>query len=47
MKMFSDDLVMWRRWRGIAKRVYIGENIHSCLMGRPEKREGDTVKECL
>ena len=30
----------------IAKRVYVGECVGSCSVGRPRKRMFDTVKEC-
>ena len=49
-----DEGILWwfahveRVERGmIAKRVYVGEFVGSCSVGRPRKRWIDTVWECL
>ena len=39
--------VMWRGWRGIGLRVYVGECAGSFSVGRPQKRWTDTMKEFL
>ena len=49
-----DEGVLWwfgyveRRERDrIARRVYVGEFVGCCSVGRPQKRLIDMVKECL
>ena len=46
-KVFSSSLAMWREWRTIGlQKEYVGECAGISLVGRPQKRWTDTVKDC-